>query len=60
MPRHLADEYEDDPQVHDGEFWAKGPIPLGEVTRVWEFTPQVDGDLINRLAHLRQVLILHA
>ena len=47
VPRHLTDGHEDDKQVHNDEFWAKGPIPLDEITRVWEFTPQIDGDSIN-------------
>jgi hypothetical protein len=47
LPRHLVDSKEDDPQVHEDEYWAKGPIPLDRLTKVWEFTPRVEGNSIS-------------
>lgn len=47
VPRRLVAGPEDDPQIDDGEFWAKGPIPLDRITKVWEFTPRSDEDSIS-------------
>ena len=47
VSRHLVDDYKDDSQVHKGEYWAKGPVPLDKITKVWEFTPRVEGGSVS-------------
>lgn len=39
ISRQLVDGHEDDRQVHHGEYWAKGPIPLEKINRAWEYEP---------------------
>lgn len=47
VPQTHLKNTEQDPRVHEGEYWAFGKLPLNTITRAWEFRPTVDGETVR-------------